>query len=272
MKLCTLLILLIPLLSGTVFTQTNGAAVTAESIDADMRMHSCKQSERLEGVRSIFRKMGAADADFVVEEKRPANLYLTIKGRSEETIVVGAHYDKVREGCGAIDNWTGIVILANLFHAVKASNPEKTYIFAAFDKEEDGLLGSRAMARKIPKAEKPRYCSMVNIDSFGFSYPQVFSNVSTKKMTKFAGELAEEIKMPFSEASIEGAAADSSSFVQIKIPAITFTGLTNKWQEYLHSSKDKIDNVNPSSVLIGFRFVSLFLERLDPKACDAFRE
>lgn len=274
MKPKILLVFSFILFTHGLYAQTNGETVTAESIDADMQMHSCKQSERLENVRTIFRKMGAVDGDFAVDEKgRAANLYVTVKGRSEETIILGAHYDKVSDGCGAIDNWSGIVILANIYNAIKARNPEKTYIFAAFDKEEKGLIGSRAMARTIPKAEKPRYCAMVNMDSFGFNYPQVLSNASTKKLTKFARELADEVKMPFSEASLAGTAdADSTSFVQIKIPAITFHGLSNKWPEYLHSSKDKIDNVNPTSVLIGFRFLSLFLERLDTKACDAFRE
>ena len=255
------------------FGQTNGDSVTVESIDADMQMHTCKQSKRQESVLEIFKKMGAADDDFVIEKKgRADNVYLTVKGRTEEKIIVGAHYDKVTEGCGAIDNWSGIVILANLYHAVKAKNPEKTFIFAAFDKEEEGLVGSGAMARKIPKEEKPQYCSMVNIDSFGFTYPQVLSNASTKKMTAFARELAAEVKMPFSEVSLDGSAdADSTSFVRLKIPAITFHGLTDKWPEYLHSSKDKIQNVQMQSVLVGFRFTSLFLERIDAKACDAFR-
>jgi len=111
------------------------------------------------------------------------------------------------------------------------------------------------------------------LDSFGFTYPQVLSNSSNAKMTKFAKELASEVKMPFADASLAGVAdADSSSFLGKDIPAITFHGLSNKWPEYLHSSKDKLSNVNHQSVLVGYNFVALYLARVDPKPCDTFRK
>jgi Iap family predicted aminopeptidase len=91
-------------------------------------------------------------------------------------------------------------------------------------------------------------------------------------MTKLAKDLAKEVNMPFSEAAIDNADADSSSFVEKDIPAITFHGLSNKWQEYLHSSKDKIENVNLQSVLIGYNFAYLFMSRIDQGACGMFRK
>lgn len=46
---------------------------------------------------------------------------------------------------------------------------------------------------------------------------------------------------------------------------------SNKWQEYLHSSKDKIENINTKSVLVGYNFVALYITRIDPRPCSAFR-
>jgi hypothetical protein len=113
---------------------------------------------------------------------------------------------------------------------------------------------------------------MINFDSFGFGYPQVLSNSSDPKMTKFAVELAKEVKMPFAQASLAGVAdADSSSFLARQIPAITFHGLSSKWPEYLHTSKDILDNVNYQSVLVGYNFAALFLSRVEAKPCNAFR-
>lgn len=149
----------------------------------------------------------------------------------------------------------------------------ETLVFVAFGKEEEGLVGSRAMANAIPKEGRLQYCAMVNLDSFGFAYPQVLSNASSPRMTSFAKELAAEVKMPFSEASLAGVAdADSSSFLDKEIPSITFHGLSNKWPEYLHSSKDKLEAINAQSVLVGYRFGALFLNRLDPQPCSAFRK
>jgi Zn-dependent M28 family amino/carboxypeptidase len=253
--------------------QSGPSKVSVDDITAEMQMHVCKNEERLEAVKRLFKKMGATDEDLKVEKfGNVENLTVTKKGKSADTIIVGAHYDKVSDGCGAIDNWTGIVIITNLYGTIKNYQTEKTYVFTAFGNEEKGLVGSHAMAKAIPKENREQYCSMVNFDSFGFNYPQVLSNASSPKMTKLAKDLAKEVNMPFSEAAIDNADADSSSFVEKDIPAITFHGLSNKWQEYLHSSKDKIENVNLQSVLIGYNFAYLFMSRIDQGACGMFRK
>ena len=253
--------------------QTSMAKIGVADITSEMQMHVCKNDERLDAVKRLFKKMGATDEDLKVDDfGKVQNLTITKKGRTGETVIVGAHYDKVNDGCGAIDNWTGLVIVANLYGSLRNYQTEKTYIFVAFGNEEKGLVGSAAMARAIPKESREQYCSMINFDSFGFNYPQAMTNTSNPKMVKSARDLAKEVKMPFSEASINGADADSSSFVAKNIPAITFHGLSNKWQEYLHSSKDKIENVKPESVLIGYNFGYLFLTRIEQGACGMFRK
>ncbi len=260
------------ILAGFCFGQT--ASVTEETLKEDMKLHACKNGERLEAVKKLFREKGAVEDEIRVEKiGNVENVIVTKKGKTEETIVVGAHYDKVPAGCGAIDNWTGIVIIANLFKTFRNIPTDKTIVFVGFGKEESGLVGSNAMARSIPKEKRPQFCSMVNFDSFGFTYPQVLTNTSSPRMTKFAKELATEVKMPFADASLAGVAdADSSSFLSKEIPAITFHGLSAKWSEYLHTSKDKLENVNHQSVLIGYNFAHLFLSRLDARPCNAFRK
>lgn len=255
------------------FAQTKTVKLSTEDeIKEDLKLVSCKNAERLETVRKLFQKLGAADEEINIEKfKDVENLVVTKKGKTDETIIVGAHYDKVNEGCGAIDNWTGIVIIANLYRTLKTLTTQKTYVFVAFGKEELGLLGSEAMAKAIPKEKRVNYCSMVNLDSFGFNYPQVLDNVSSAKMTKAAKNVADEMKIPFSNASLAGTAdADSTSFLKRNIPAITFHGLSNKWQEYLHGSKDKLENVNAQSVYIGYRYTLNFLAKVDANSCDAF--
>ena len=136
-----------------------------------MELAPCKgRKERREEVKKLFLKMGAPESDIVFEKLDDVeNVVVTKKGKTDETIVIGAHFDKTETGCGAIDNWSGIVIVANLYRTMKDFTTQKTYKFVAFDKEELGLLGSDAMAKKIPKEERANYCAMVNFDSFGFS-------------------------------------------------------------------------------------------------------
>lgn len=259
----------------TLFAQPkpNAHISTEAEMKNDMALAPCKDKERLEAVKNLFIKMGAGVDEINIEKhKNVENLTVTLKGKSNEIVVVGAHYDKTDDGCGVIDNWSGIVILANLYRSMKDFTTAKTYIFAAFGKEEKGLIGSGAMADAIPKNERINYCAMVNFDSFGLSIPQALSNISDTSLMNLAAGVSEEMKIPFARAGIEMASSDSQSFRERKIPAITLHGLNNKWQDYLHNSRDKIDNLNLQSVYIGYRHGLIFLSKIENKPCDAFRK
>jgi Zn-dependent M28 family amino/carboxypeptidase len=246
---------------------------TLEDIGQDLKMVPCKNADRLAAVEKLFQKMGATDADISVEQLRDVqNVVVTKKGKSDETIIVGAHYDKVSDGCGAIDNWTGIVIIANVYRTFRSVETTKTIKFVAFDKEEQGLIGSSAMVRAIPKEKRALYCSMVNVDSFGFGYPQVLENTSSAKMTAVAKALAAEMKLQLNTASLATADADSSSFIDNGIPAITFHGLSKDWQRYLHSSNDQLENVKPASVHLGYRFLLPYLAKIDAGGCNDYKK
>lgn len=247
---------------------------TEEDIKEDLKSNVCENTERIDAVKKLFKKMGASDDEIKVEKfKDVENLVVTKKGKSDEIIVIGAHYDKTSKGCGAIDNWTGIVIISNLYKTVKSFETQKTYLFVAFGNEETGLVGSNAMAKAIPKENRANYCSMINFDSFGFNYPQVLENASSSKMTKEAKVVAKQMEIALTSASLAGSAdADSTSFMNKDIPAITFHGLSDKWQEYLHGSKDKLENVNTQSVYIGYLFGFNFLADVEKSTCGVFRK
>ncbi len=263
------------LLNFAVFAQESSTAkiATEDEIKSDIAKVKCKNSERLESVRELFKEKGAKDNEIIVEEDDGVkNVVVVKKGKTDETIIIGAHYDETGGGCGAIDNWTGIVIVANLYQTIKDFTTDKTYKFVAFDEEEKGLIGSRIMAKAIPKEEREKYCSMVNFDSFGLTYPQASRNNSNGKLIKLAEDMAEKMKMPFGKAAIANADSDSTSFQNVKIPAISFHGLNDKWKDYLHSHRDKVENVNITSVYFGYRFGLNFLARLEAESCDAFRK
>ena len=266
--------ILVLFLVFSAFSQQQKVFISSENeIKEDLKLNVCKNEHRLEAVKKLFQKMGAKEADIKIEKiKTVENLVIAKKGKTDETVIIGAHYDKTNDGCGAIDNWTGIVIIANLFRTMKDFNTEKTYIFAAFGKEELGLLGSDEMARAIPKEKRTNYCAMVNFDSFGFTFPQVMRNISDSKLTDLAKEVSSELKIPFSNAVIEFASSDSESFRKQKIPAVSLHGLSDKWRDYLHDPNDKLENVNTQSVYIGYRHALNYLAKIDASSCNAFRK
>ncbi|HVG33500.1 MAG TPA: M20/M25/M40 family metallo-hydrolase [Pyrinomonadaceae bacterium] len=245
---------------------------TLEQLGEEFSSVPCKNEERLAAVKALFEKVGAPASDISIDHfKDVDNLVVLKRGTSTEKIVIGAHYDKVANGCGAIDNWTGIVALAHLYRSLKDVTLKKTLVFVAFGKEEKGLIGSHAMVGAIKKEELSQYCSMVNIDSLGLGPLQVADNMSSDKLGDLAAELALKMKVPLSRIVIENADADSSSFKGKKVPALTISGLNDDWRSVMHSSNDQPSVVNPTSVYLGYRLILYLLAHLEDSACTAYK-
>lgn len=253
--------------------QAPTAALSSEAdIAAEFASVPCDNSARLDATRALFERMGApADAIRIDRHGDVDNLVVVKPGASADTLVVGAHYDKVAKGCGAIDNWTGVVALAHLYRTLRQFAPAKTLVFVAFGREEHGLVGSRAMTAAIPDDQVARYCAMVNLDSLGLAAPQVADNMSSQAMVAFAEAVAKELQVPFGHARIGGANSDSTPFVKRGIPALTLHGLDSNGLRLLHSPRDQAAKVNPTSVYLGYRLALAMLARLDQAPCTAQR-
>lgn len=275
-------LLLMVLATVQIFGQTAAPATAAAAVEtkistedelmADVKVGPCKNEERIEAVKALFKRMGASDADIKVEKiDKAQNVVVTKKGKTDEIVVVGGHYDKVDVGCGIVDNWSGIVILAHLYRTISTMDTNKTFVFAAFDREELGLVGSRDMAKAIPKDMRAKYCTMVNLDSFGMGYPFILENASNSKLVKLAKELGESLKVPVNFAEIPGANSDSTSFNEVKIPAITLSALSPKWPEVMHQPKDKIEAVVPESIRVGYQFVLRYIAKMEEAGCAAYK-
>lgn len=249
---------------------------SVDEVGAEFDSVPCKNKDRLTAVKALFEKMGANSDDITVEKFGVAeNVIVKIAGtasQAAEKIVIGAHFDKTPDGCGAIDNWSGIVSIAHIYRTMRSLKSNRTLIFVGFGEEEKGLVGSKAMVDKIKKEQVGEYCAMINIDSLGVAIPQVADNMSSKKLIEATSEIAKQMSMQFAHADIPNAGGDSMSFMVKKIPAITIHGLTSDWPKILHSSNDKPEKVNRQSVYLGYRLGLALLVKVDESPCDAFRE
>jgi Iap family predicted aminopeptidase len=248
---------------------------TPEEIRSEFDSVPCKNGDRLKAVKALFEKMGAKTEEITVEKVRGVENVVIRKGAANDTpekIVIGAHYDKVSAGCGALDNWTGVVAVAHIYRSLKDLPLKKNVIFVAFGREEEGLVGSSAMAGAIKKEQVAEYCAMINIDSLGLGVAQVADNMSTKKLVDFAESLAKEMKAPFAHGPVAGGDSDSTSFNRKGIPALTIHSLTNEWPKILHSNNDNPSKVNHESVYLGYRLALALLVRLDQADCKSFRD
>lgn len=274
MRLTSLLVALVFLIAAipTGAQEPSIKLSSPEQIKEDFSTVPCEDKKRLEAVQSLFERAGLPSSEVTIDKyKDVENFVWTKKGESSEKIVVGAHYDKVSDGCGAVDNWTGVVALSHLYRTLKDVPLKKTLVIVAFGKEEKGLIGSRAMTKAISKDQAAEYCAMINIDSLGLGPPQVADNMSSKKLGKFAEDLAKDMEMPFAHASIEGANSDSTPFIEKKIPAVTIHGLNNSWPTVLHSGNDQVSKVNPLSVYLGYRLTLAMIARLDQSPCATYK-
>lgn len=96
--------------------------------------------------------------------------------RADEYVVVGAHYDHLGMDAtlagdkiynGADDNASGVSAVLQIARAFMASGqqPLRTVVFALWDGEEKGLLGSRHFVQSCPFADKIK--AYLNFDMIG---------------------------------------------------------------------------------------------------------
>src|SRR5678815_5676766 len=167
-KLVAALLLLVTFPSIALAEPQAAALSTPEEFQREFETVPCNNPDRRDAVTTLFKRMGASDSEITVEKyKGVENVVIGKQGTTADVIIVGAHYDKVDAGCGAIDNWTGIVAIAHMYRFLKEQPLNKTILFVAFGKEEFGLFGSRAMADAIKKDAIANHCVMINIDSLG---------------------------------------------------------------------------------------------------------
>jgi len=103
-----------------------------------------------------------------------------IDNKSDQTIVIGAHYDHLGYGGegslfrgdekaihnGADDNASGVALMLNLASKLRATNVNNNYLFIAFSGEEMGLLGSNYFVKNATiDVAKMNY--MINMDMVG---------------------------------------------------------------------------------------------------------
>lgn len=137
-----------------------------------------------------FEKLGLAGGGedggyFQPFQGRYRNLLVRLEGsdpeRKREVIVVGAHYDHVGYGTltnsygptgyihnGADDNASGTAALLEMLEALAQlpDRPARTLLFAFWDGEEKGLLGSKHWAAE-PTVSLDQVTAAVNVDMVG---------------------------------------------------------------------------------------------------------
>lgn len=189
------------------------------------------------------------------------NILAAIPGkRTDEYVIVGAHYD--HEGVmpdvaddaiynGADDNASGVVAVMQIARAFAASGqqPERTVIFAFWDGEEKGLLGSRHFVQEWKKPEQIK--CYLNFDMVGrgpIDKPKHLSYFFTASHPAFGQWLKQDMKVrhfgfvpDYRAWDNPVGGSDNGSFAKAGIPIIWYH--TEGHPDYTRPSDtaDKID-------------------------------
>ncbi len=245
-------------------------SASAAEFRRDFQNLNCDNSGRLNSARDLLKRHGH---DFDVEEyKRSTNLIFELKGHDPEVVVIGAHYDKTDAGCGAIDNWSGVVLMAWVLTDLKETKNDKSYKFVAFGAEEKGLWGSQEMVDGFSSEERINLCAMVNLDSFGFEKAWAMESISDRSLLMLASDVERERGGSFSIRNYPGATSDSVSFRRIGTPSITFSGVGGNWRDYLHKAEDQPVYIDFEKLHDNYLFLREFLLKLDSISCDSLRK
>lgn len=183
------------------------------------------------------------------------NVISFLPGRSDTTVVVGAHYDHLGWGGpgsryrgetpmvhnGADDNGSGTAVMLELtrYFSGKAQPPRYSMLFVGFSGEEHGILGSSYYARNMTvDPEKVRM--MVNLDMVGRLKDQeglvVFGTGTAAEFKEYFDTLTvDRFNLIHKESGI--GASDHTAFYARNIPVLFF--FTGAHQDY-HTPSDDV--------------------------------
>jgi hypothetical protein len=191
-----------------------------------------------------------------------------LPGRTDTTIVIGAHYDHLGYGGtgsgsrylgtehlihnGADDNGSGSSAVLELarYYASRRDSIHHSMLFLAFSGEEKGLLGSSHFI-KNPTIDKDKIFMMVNMDMIGRLKGEdrglaIFGTGTATEFVNYFDTLSDDRVKLTSKESGTGP-SDHTSFYNQNIPVIAF--FTGAHEDY-HKPEDDADKIDLNGILL----------------------
>jgi hypothetical protein len=222
---------------------------------------------------------------FVQNGQRGTNLLGIIPGREapEEVVIVGAHYDHVKNcgaapaggACnGATDNATGVAAVLAIGRALTRlpEPPRRSVVLALWDAEEDGLLGSRYYVDH-PLVSLENTVAYINFDILGATLLPSLEQFSFAIGAETGGaDFAELVQWAIDQEHLDTKRlsfifgqlrSDYANFVDVGVPTVFFSDSTGACY---HTQGDDLTVVNEGKLRmqsrIAFRLTAALAEEL----------
>ena len=241
--------------------------VTPQVLEERLHRVKDKTSDREQTLHELFESAGCKEPsleDQPVKGSRTPNVVCTLTGTGEGRVVVAAHYDKVANGDGVIDNWSGASLLPSLFEGLHKRPCRFTFVFIGFTDEEKGLVGSRYYVSHLTREDKAKIRAMVNIDSLGLSDTKIWLSRGDKHLSHAAVAVAHSMNLPIGAVNVDGVGeSDSRPFADARIPVIDFHSVTQETFRILHSPSDTFRSLKLQPYLDSCNLLIAYLVFLD---------
>ena len=201
------------------------------------------------------------------------NVIAEIPGRTDEWIVLTAHYDSTVLSHGAYDNMSGCIGLLGILDAVKKKAPLRyglRFIFCG--SEEVGLLGSKAYTAAHEK-ELEKIALNINLDMIGTCMGRFIACVSAEDKLVHYLEYWCALRGWGLYARQDVYSSDSTPFADHGVPALSFARIAPKNQATIHNRYDTRKLLSEEQLTADIGFLAEFtLAMADAAKCPVSRE
>lgn len=185
----------------------------------------------------------------------------TDKILKDEYVVLGAHYDhiglrnheNINEDIianGANDNASGVAILTEIARYLSENEFKRSVIIAYFTAEEEGLLGSKHLAKRL-KSEGYNVGLMLNFEMLGVSMNRSYKSYITGYDKSNLADII-QLKQPnligYFEGELERSLFERSDnypfYLEFGIPSHTFCSFDFENYAYYHHVKDEFKEMD----------------------------
>jgi len=246
--------------------------VSREVVEGRLKRYTGNNRQREATLKEIFAEAGCVGqhlSEQPVKGSKLPNIICLLPGSSDKAIIVGAHFDRVSEGDGVVDNWSGASMLPSLYEAVKIEPRKHTYIFIGFTDEEPGEVGSRFYVQQMTREQVEAIDAMVNMDTLGLAPTEVWTSHSDKRLISALAYIAKKLNLPLTGVDVEQVGStDAEQFAERQIPRITIHSLTQQsWNAHiLHTSKDRISAMLLDDYYQTYNLLAAYVAFLDQLA------
>lgn len=236
-------------------------------IEDRLRAAPHNNAERKQTLDLTLGRAGCKGPDLTeqpVKHQDLPNLICTLRGTTDSTIIVGAHFDKVSPGDGVVDNWSGASLLPRLFESLQNHPRRHTFVFVGFATEEERLAGSKSYVKQMTPTQVAATRAMVNIDTLGLGPTKLWLNHSDPKLAGALFAMAQSLKLSLAMMNADRVGDDDSDpFIRRRIPTLMVHSVTQKILHILHSGQDNLAAVSFGDYYDTYRLLAAYLAWID---------